>query len=198
MSNKFVLISLVATIFLSSSAFAKQPHPDDTDPVTGLCSTLGDGGDNPYDIWVHWDDNLALDGSEKYGGDMEIDTEVTYICSDGSEGTLNLSLEIELEQDENSVLPYHCDGVSCSAHSFYDSGENSWGTSFNEMVESSAIAACTDIGLESHSSSKHRISFGVKEMNPGPGKSQDKVKAKIVIYDDEVDPTNECAVEPTP
>ncbi len=43
--------------------------------------------------------------------------------------------------------------------------------------------------VDEYSDTIPNISFSVKEMNPGPGNSQDKVKAKIDIYPVA---TNEC------
>ena len=169
-----------ATLVFAGSAIAKNPHPTDTDPVTGLCSIF-----SADDVWLFWDDTLGE--REKFGGDMEIDTSILYTCDGQSEAELLLSVEVELDQDETSPLSYTCDGTTCSAHSEYGAD---WGPVYDAAVETAVTAACGGVenvvGFEDLISS---ISFGIKEMNPGRGKSQDKVKVKIEIYPE---PDLEC------
>ncbi len=188
MKKLLLASSLLAAIVVSGNAFAKKPHPTDTDPVTNLCSVFEEG-----DVWVFWDD--SLDPGEKFGGDMEVDVEIDYVCDDTSEGTLFLTVEVELDKDEEAALSYSCDGEGCSAHSLYED-EFGWGPIVYEAVDTAistdVVAACGGEELVVGSDTEiTNISFGVKEMNPGPEKSQDKVKAKIDIYP-EAD--NECAL----
>lgn len=181
--RKFISVAACAAIVMfAGSTLAKNPHPTDTDPVTGLCSFFIEG-----DVWLYWDD--TLDEGEKYGGDMEIETSVLYTCIGGSETELLLSLEVDLDQDEAASLSYACDGTLCGAHSDYDID---WGPDYDAAVDAAVAAACGGaVNVEGYSDEISSLSFGVKEMNPGAGRSQDKIKAKIEIYPL---PNAECAI----
>ena len=182
MRKFFSIAACAAIVMFAGSTLAKNPHPTDTDPVTGLCSVYLDG-----DVWLFWDDNL--DPGEKYGGDMEIETSVLYTCVGGSETELLLSVDVGLDQDEDSSLPYTCDGIYCSAHSEYDFD---WGPEYDAAVDAAVTAACGGVvNVVGYSDTISSISFGVKEMNPGPGKSQDKIKAKIEVHPI---PNAECVI----
>ncbi len=179
MNKLHLVICFLAAMLINGFVFAKQPHPADTDPVTNLCSVYDEG-----DVWLFWDDTLGP--GEKFGGDMEVDVEIDYQCDDASVGTVFMSVEIELDQDEDAPLSYSCDGVDCGAHSIFED-EFGWSPILESAVDAAigadVVAACGGEELiEDVIVDITNISFGIKEMNPGPGNSQDKVKAKIDIF----------------
>lgn len=183
MNKKILLGSLIAATLCSGNVMAKNPHPTDTDPVTGLCSLFDEG-----DVFLSWVD--LLDEGEKYGGDLEIDFSVDYLCLDASEGTLDLSVEIDLDQDEESILSYSCDGSLCTASAVAE-GDMGWVSAVQAAIDAAAAAACGGVEFVDTVGDPEldSISFSVKEMNPGPGKSQDKVKAKVEVAPE---PDSEC------
>ena len=183
MNKKLLLASLIAATLSSANVMAKNPHPSDTDPVTGLCSLFQDGN-----VFLSWDDQL--DEGEKYGGDLEIDFSVDYACVEPyEEGVLNLSVEIELDMDEEAILSYGCDGSVCNASAVFE-GDMGWENEVLAAAEAAVLAACGADNIDSVGAPSYdRISFSVKEMNPGPGKSQDKVKSKVEVWPE---PDNVC------
>ncbi len=173
MRKLFSVAAMAAILMFTGSALAKNPHPIDTEPVTGLCRVFFEG-----DVWLDWDD--TLDEGEKFGGDLEVETTVLYTCTGEPEAELMLSVEVGLDQDEDASLSYSCDGTFCSAHSDYTEG---WGSEYDAAVDAAVAAACGGVeNVDSYNDLISSISFGIKEMNPGPGKSQDKIKVKIEIY----------------
>ncbi len=58
-----------------------------------------------------------------------------------------------------------------------------WGSEYDAAVDAAVAGACGGVeNVDSYNDLISGISFGIKEMNPGPGKSQDKIKVKIEIY----------------
>jgi hypothetical protein len=146
-------------------------NPLDTPPPS--CEQTGDGFD------AHWYDPDDDEGNTKYGGDIEFEALLSFVCEDyeeSFEGSETATVDVDLSQDESDPFFYECEStgeeeqVVCWASidwedissAVNDAAEDRFAEQQDECEEQGGYFVTWGSTLES-------VAFGVKEMNPGHG-----------------------------